>query len=69
MTGEALERELALQVETGRMDPADAEAARQALAAEPAAAPAPADPRDSQRIRKAGRRTTATVLDAHRRRP
>ena len=63
MSREELERELRLEVETGRMDPADAEATRESLAAEPAAGTAPADPRDSQRIRKAGRKTIATVLE------
>ena len=61
MSPEELERELTLEVETGRMDPADAEAARRSLAAEPPAGPA--DPRESQRIRKAGRKTVATVLE------
>lgn len=61
MSREELERELTLEVVTGRMDPADAEAARRSLAAEPPIGPA--DPLDSQRIRKSGRKTVATVLD------
>ena len=64
MSREQFERTVSEEVEAGRMDPADAEAARRALdaAAGAPAVPAP-DQRESARIRKQGRKTTATVLE------
>ena len=58
---EQFERTVDLEVEAGRMDPADAEAGRRALEEEDPPLPV-SDPEESERIRADGRKTSATVL-------
>ena len=63
MSREDFERTVTGEVESGRMDPADAEAARRSLDEAAGEQPPVADAGEAARIRAEGRKSSATVLE------